>query len=228
MKMISKNAETIVLLCIIFYIFFSLVVLYETKINTLEFDIQKYNDDIEEKNDNYFEDEDNIYLKVTDYKSGMKTFQLEDICHGLSLQLVVYLNAALEKARKDRDKNVVPAGIFYFHIQDPFVDLMEGTSVEENLLAEFDLSGLVLGEKEIVEHLDFGEEKSLPVSYKKDGTFTAASSIATREQFQVLGDYVKRQLVTYGNEILDGNISIAPYKEEKTQKKFNFFSLRCF
>ena len=90
----------------------------------------------------YFEDEDNIYLKVTDYKSGMKTFQLEDICHGLSLQLVVYLNAALEKARKDRDKNVVPAGIFYFHIQDPFVDLMEGTSVEENLLAEFDLSEL--------------------------------------------------------------------------------------
>ncbi len=163
----------------------------------------------------YFEDEDNIYLKVTDYKSGMKTFQLEDICHGLSLQLVVYLNAALEKSRKDRDKNVVPAGIFYFHIQDPFVDLMEGTSVEENLLAEFDLSGLVLGEKEIVEHLDFGEEKSLPVSYKKDGTFTAASSIATREQFQVLGDYVKRQLVAYGNEILDGNISIAPYKEEK-------------
>ena len=52
MKMISKNAETIVLLCIIFYIFFSLVVLNETKINTLEFDIQKYNDDIEETNQN--------------------------------------------------------------------------------------------------------------------------------------------------------------------------------
>ncbi len=163
----------------------------------------------------YYEDEDNIYLKVTDYKSGMKTFQLEDICHGLSLQLVVYLNAALEKARKDQEKNVVPAGIFYFHIQDPFVDFAEGVSVEENLLAEFDLSGLVLGEKEIVEHLDFGEEKSLPVSYKKDGTFTAASSVATREQFQALGDYVKKQLLTYGNEIIDGNISIAPYKEEK-------------
>ena len=91
----------------------------------------------------------------------------------------------------------------------------EGTSAEENLLAEFDLSGLVLGEKEIVEHLDFGEEKSLPVAYKKDGAFTAASSIATREQFQALGDYVKKQLVTYGNEILEGNISIEPYKEEK-------------
>lgn len=67
MKMISKNTETIVLLCIIFYIFFSLVVLYETKINTLEFDIQKYNDDIEEKNDNYFEDEDNLYSINVEY-----------------------------------------------------------------------------------------------------------------------------------------------------------------
>ncbi|MBQ8871879.1 MAG: hypothetical protein IJ018_03945 [Bacilli bacterium] len=67
MKMISKNAETIVLLCIIFYIFFSLVVLYETKINTLEFDIQKYNDDIEETNDNYFEDENNLYSINVEY-----------------------------------------------------------------------------------------------------------------------------------------------------------------
>jgi len=163
----------------------------------------------------YYEDADNLYLKITDYKSGMKMFQLSDIYHGLSLQLVVYLNAAMEKAKKDQGKNVVPAGIFYFHIQDPLVELIEGTSAEESLLAEFDLSGLVLGEKEIVEHLDFGEEKSLPVSYKKDGAFTAASSIATREQFKMLGDYVKKQLITYGNEILEGNISIEPYKEEK-------------
>ena len=65
--MISKNVETIVLLCIIFYIFFSLVVLYETKINTLEFDSQKYNNDIEETNDNYFEDEDNLYSINVEY-----------------------------------------------------------------------------------------------------------------------------------------------------------------
>jgi len=163
----------------------------------------------------YYEDEDNLYLKVTDYKSGMKMFQLADIYHGLSLQLVVYLNAAMEKASMDQKKTVVPAGIFYFHIQDPLVELEKASGAEEALLSQFDLSGLVLGEKEVVEHLDFGEEKSIPVSYKKDGTFTAVSNIATRDQFEALGNYVKKQLAAYGNEILDGNIAIEPYREDK-------------
>lgn len=163
----------------------------------------------------YYEDEDNLYLKITDYKSGMQMFQLADIYNGLSLQLVVYLNAAVEKAKLDQKKNVVPAGIFYFHVQDPLVERKEGASAQEQLLEEFDLSGLVLGEKEIVEHLDFGEKKAVPVSYKKDGSFTAASSIATREQFEALGSYVKKQLTTYGNEMIEGNIAIEPYKEEK-------------
>ncbi len=163
----------------------------------------------------YFEDEENLYLKVTDYKSGMQTFQLADIYNGLSLQLVVYLNAAVEKAKKDQKKQVVPAGIFYFHIQDPLVEKEDGGNTQERLLAEFDLSGLVLGEREIVEHLDFGEEKAIPASYKKDGNFTAASSVATREQFEALGDYVKRKLTTYGDNIQNGDIAIHPYREEK-------------
>lgn len=162
-----------------------------------------------------YEDEENLYLKITDYKSGMQTFQMSDIYHGLSLQLVVYLNAAMEKARQDQGKNVVPAGIFYFHIQDPLVELKEGESPDDALLSQFDLSGLVLDEKEVVEHLDFGEEKAIPVSYKKDGNFTSSSSVASREQFGVLGDFVKKQMTAYGNEIMKGNIAIRPFKEDK-------------
>lgn len=163
----------------------------------------------------YYEDEDNLYLKITDYKSGMQTFELSDIYNGLSLQLVVYLNAAVEKARRDQKKNVVPGGIFYFHIQDPLIEPKEEESEEEAMLAEFDLSGLTLAEKEVVEHMDFSEVKSIPVSYKKDGNFSAVSNVATREQFALLGNDVKRQMEAYGNGIMKGNIAIAPYKEEK-------------
>lgn len=163
----------------------------------------------------YYEDEENLYLKVTDYKSGVQTFELSDIYNGLSLQLVVYLNAAVEKARRDQDKNVVPGGIFYFHIQDPLVEPKEDESEEDALLSQFDLSGLALAEKEVVEHMDSGQVKSLPVSYKKDGNFSAASSVATREQFAMLGNYVKKQMTAYGNAIMDGNIAIEPYKEDR-------------
>lgn len=163
----------------------------------------------------YYEEEENLYLKIIDYKSGVQTFQLEDIYNGLQLQLVVYLNAAVEKARQDQAKQVVPGGIFYFHIQDPLVEQKTGVSLEEEMYEEFSLSGLALAEKDVVEHMDGDGQQSLPVSFLKNGSFSAYSSVATREQFEALGSYVKKQLVHYGNEILSGNIAIEPYRKDK-------------
>ncbi|MDO4553996.1 MAG: helicase-exonuclease AddAB subunit AddB [Lachnospiraceae bacterium] len=162
-----------------------------------------------------YEEDESLYLKIIDYKSGMQSFQLEDIYNGLQLQLVVYLNAAVEKAKKDKKKRVVPGGIFYFHIQDPLVEEDSQKSVEEELLSEFSLSGLVLADPDIVNHLDWEGQRSIPVSITKKGEFSARSSVATEEQFEALSTYVKKQLVRYGNEIIGGNISIAPYRTEK-------------
>ena len=70
------------------------------------------------------EDENRVYVKVIDYKSGNTSFQLLSLYHGLQLQLVVYLNAAMElEAKKHPDKEIIPAGILYYQIQDPVLDL---------------------------------------------------------------------------------------------------------
>ena len=53
------------------------------------------------------EDEDMVYVKVTDYKTGMKSFDIVALYHGLQMQLPVYLNAALElEERRDAGKQV--------------------------------------------------------------------------------------------------------------------------
>ena len=60
------------------------------------------------------EDENAVYVKVTDYKTGRKAFDITAFYHGLQMQLPVYLNAALEIERqKHPEKEVLPAGIFY-------------------------------------------------------------------------------------------------------------------
>ena len=41
------------------------------------------------------EDDEGVYVKVTDYKTGMKSFDITALYHGLQMQLPVYLNAAL-------------------------------------------------------------------------------------------------------------------------------------
>ena len=42
------------------------------------------------------EDDGCVYVKVTDYKTGMKSFDITALYHGLQMQLPVYLNAAVE------------------------------------------------------------------------------------------------------------------------------------
>lgn len=78
------------------------------------------------------EDGDRLYLKIIDYKTGKTKFDLTDIYYGLQLQLVVYMDAAMEKiGREYPDKTVVPAGLFYYHIEDPMVERKPVESEEE-------------------------------------------------------------------------------------------------
>jgi ATP-dependent helicase/nuclease subunit B len=44
--------------------------------------------------------EDALYVKVIDYKSGNKDFDLASLYYGLQLQLIVYMNAALQLGKK--------------------------------------------------------------------------------------------------------------------------------
>mgnify|MGYP000674125916 CR=1 FL=1 len=77
-----------------------------------------------------YEDEEHVYVKVIDYKTGAKAFQLGEMYHGLQLQLIVYLNAVMEmEEQKHPEKEIVPAGIFYYQMKDPFVE----KEVRENL-----------------------------------------------------------------------------------------------
>ncbi len=163
------------------------------------------------------EDGERIYVKVIDYKSGSTSFQLLSLYHGLQLQLVVYMNAALEMVKREHpEKEAVPAGIFYYQIQDPLLELEAGEEgVEERVLEKLKLDGLVNADREVIQKLDQGmpgKSSVLPLAYNKDGTLRAGSSVATGEQFQELSDYVNRKIRKMGAEVLEGRIDAAPYE----------------
>lgn len=166
------------------------------------------------------EDEEHIYVKVIDYKSGNRQFDLAALYYGLQLQLVVYMNAAMElEHKKHPDKEVVPAALLYYHIEDPTVESAVELSDEElnqEIQAKLRMNGVVNSDLDIVEKLDrYMQDKStvIPVEKKKDGTFSARSSVMSREEFQVVSDYVNRKVREIGREILDGKISVNPYEK---------------
>ena len=167
-----------------------------------------------------FKDEDKVYVKIMDYKSGSTSFDLALLYHGLQLQLVVYMDAALKmQENRHPGKQAVPAGIFYYHIDDPVIDREDGMTDEEieaGILRRLRMNGLVNSSLDVIRHMDRDIEKEsdvIPVALKDGYVQEVKSSVAGGKRFARLADFVNGQLKTMGGEILDGNVAVNPYKQ---------------
>lgn len=166
------------------------------------------------------EDAEHVYVKVIDYKSGNRKFDLAALYYGLQLQLVVYMNAAMEmESRKHPDKEIVPAALLYYHIDDPIIETpveLTDEQINEQILAKLRMNGVVNSDPEVVERLDrYMQDKSvvIPVEKKKDGSFSARSGVLSREEMQLISSYVDAKIRSIGREILDGKIAANPYEK---------------
>lgn len=165
-----------------------------------------------------YETDDKVYVKIIDYKSGNTSFSLLNFYYGLQLQLVVYMNVALELTKKMyKGKDTEPAGIFYYHITDPMVDSDGGESEEEirrSILEQLKVGGLVNEDPKIYGAMDTdftGTSSVIPVALKADGSLKAASKTASAYEFGLMSDYVRKKIEHVGKEIFAGNVSVKPY-----------------
>lgn len=170
------------------------------------------------------EDEDHIYVKVIDYKSGNKKFDLAAVYYGLQLQLIVYMNVAAEMMKKSHpDKEVVPAALLYYHVNDPMIKSEEELSpeqVNDQLLKELRMNGLVNDSEDVIGLLDgsFATKSSIiPVERKSDGSLSARSSVVKRQDYEVISNYVNQKMHQFGTEILQGNIEVNPCEQGNTE-----------
>jgi ATP-dependent helicase/nuclease subunit B len=159
------------------------------------------------------------YITIIDYKSSGQDLDFGDVYHGLQLQLLVYLNAAIQVQEKVSEKKVIPAGLFYFKIDDPFVassaDYNEA-HIEDELLESMQLKGVALNDSDVIKKLDnlfIKASKVIPVSKNKDGQLSKASKVLELEDFDILCGYVRDETQRIGNEIIKGNIEVKPYKK---------------
>ncbi|MGL4736184.1 MAG: PD-(D/E)XK nuclease family protein, partial [Cellulosilyticaceae bacterium] len=151
-------------------------------------------------------------IKILDYKSGKKAFDLLEVYYGLQLQLLLYLDAYIKL-----NPGTTPAGMFYFHVDNPYTEYEPGMSdqeLQENQMKKFKLSGLVLGEPEVISDLEAGAKgKIIPAALNvKDGQVRKGSSIASLEQFEAIASYMTEMIKQLGKEILDGKVVAKPYQ----------------
>ncbi len=165
-----------------------------------------------------YQEDDKVYVRVMDYKSGAAGFDLTALYNGLQLQLAVYLNAAIAMEKKDhKDQTIIPAGLFYFPMQDPMIaseSQMSQESIEEALFKALALDGVCNADGDIIRYMDrecAAKSKILPISYNKDGSLSKTSKAVTTTQFEQLEQFVRQKTAQLGNEIMEGKIPVNPY-----------------
>lgn len=167
---------------------------------------------------------DTLYLKVVDYKTGKKAFRLSDVLYGLNLQMFLYL-MMLERSGLSRLKSVSgspeveraePCGALYIPARSPFLPRELGEDdahFRERLDRELRRIGLVRDDSDLLEAMEHGKNfRFLPVDIKKDGSFTAASSVASAQQLGRLLRKTEDILRQIARQVSAGDIEADPYR----------------
>lgn len=177
-----------------------------------------------------------LYLRVVDYKTGKKKFDLSEILHGVGVQMLLYLftlQRAGGGALDAEGAEVVPAGVEYLPARDLILTMDRNASDAEIAAAmkkELKRSGMFLNNAEVLEAMEHGATESpcfLPLSIKKDGTIT--EGVATAAQLGKLSQYVDHLLEEISIEMGKGNIDADPnyQSESKNACTYCAFASAC-
>ena len=159
------------------------------------------------------------YVRIIDYKTGAKKFDLNELYYGLQMQLLVYLDAIIKNSKYILEKQVIPGAVLYFKVDDPIIKSkkeMTAEEVETEVLEELKLKGLVLKDAKVVKAMDRdieGYSLVIPAAFKKDGDFKSTSDVVTEEEFTLLREYVNKKMISLCEDMLCGDIKIEPTKQ---------------
>ena len=163
------------------------------------------------------------YLRIIDYKTGSKKFDLNKFYNGLQMQLLVYLDALINNSENIVENQAMPGAILYFRIDDPILkskgDLTE-EEIKSEVLKELKLEGFLLDDVKVVKAMDNTLEPGthsliIPANMKKAGDLGKNKALITMEQFELLRKYVNEKMIEICQNMIEGKIDIEPCKENK-------------
>ena len=164
------------------------------------------------------------YIRVIDYKTGKTAFDMDLVKAGLQLQLAIYTASALADL-KEMNEDAVPAGMYYYRIDDPILD--HEKSSEQDRLNKLRLDGLTVNEDEIIALHDKTlvdvEGKRLPekssvinYNYTKEGNLYKGceKSVVSKDDFDAVALAATQKANSLCEEIFAGNVDVNPYEND--------------
>ena len=152
------------------------------------------------------------YIRIIDYKTRSKTFNLSDIAWGYNTQMLIYLYVILKQG-KTKYGNVLPAGILYMPSGSVFVN-SERNSEKEKIYElrskNYKMNGFILNDNKVI----YGMEKEakgqfIPVTMK-NGKPKKEDNLLNLHDIDFIMKYIEKLILDMGNELKDGNLNPNP------------------
>lgn len=155
--------------------------------------------------DTYREKSD-AFVRIVDYKTGEMKYDFGQVLDGRQLQLLLYLSAEEKKALQEPGvAKVYPAGMHYFHLQDPILNLKDDASdisYRKKEAETYRMSG-----RSNVEQNETADVKS------HNGSIRLRTDFYVTEDFRNLEEKAQMKAREIGEEILSGKICVQPVQE---------------
>ncbi|GEK90669.1 PD-(D/E)XK nuclease family protein [Alkalibacterium kapii] len=164
--------------------------------------------------------DDQLYISVVDYKSGDKKLEFSEIYHGLMMQLLTYLDTAVEHSEELFGRKAKPAGAFYAQVKNPLLDGRSAKNKDwlEEMLKQFKMKGILLNEEDLLMNLDKTLDNgmsSLVYPLKKLVKGQLKGTFITLDDLRLLLKHHRTKIREAGNLILSGENQLAPFYEKK-------------
>lgn len=148
-----------------------------------------------------------LYLRLIDYKSGPKDFNLNETINGIGMQLILYM-LALEELGEERYGSLpYSAGAMYVPLIRSFSDTVGKPASPAKR------RGVFLFDEDIINAMEHGDTKEfLPLTRLKDGGFRKSTSLLEKKQLDTLKERMREILLNIGKDLSCGEISPNPYR----------------
>lgn len=157
-----------------------------------------------------------LYLRVVDYKTGRKSFDLTEVWNGLGLQMLLYLFTLEEEGEALFGRRPVPAGVLYLPARDAMVSgsrSMDETARRRLLDKELLRRGLILDQEEVVQAMEHGagELRFLPLRVSARTGKITGEALVSAQKLGRLKQHIAHTLGQICQEIARGNIDADPF-----------------
>lgn len=142
------------------------------------------------------------WLRVVDYKTGSKSFSLDDVCCGINTQMLLYL-FTLTQNGGERFGEAIPAGVLYL-LSDPAPGSDEKKSA-------FSVDGIVLDDEAVLLGMDAaGEGRWLPAGVKIVDDRPVGDKLVSLAMLGSVARRLEELILQMADDLYDGGIAARP------------------